>query len=55
VPVVRTHHALGDALITARLFLVLATRLERLGAGRVPDLERAGSIQIARSFVAGRS
>jgi DNA polymerase-3 subunit epsilon len=29
VPVDRAHHALGDAMMTAQLFLVLATRLER--------------------------
>lgn len=42
VPVTRTHHAFVDALTTAQVFLVLATRLERLGAGRLRDLERAG-------------
>jgi len=42
VPVVRTHHAFGDAFVTAQLFLVLATRLERLGVASVRDLERAG-------------
>jgi DNA polymerase-3 subunit epsilon len=52
VPVAPTHHAFGDALTTAQLFLVLATRLERLGAGRVRDLERAGRSQFARSFAA---
>jgi DNA polymerase-3 subunit epsilon len=31
VPVARTHHALGDALVTAELFLVLATHLELVG------------------------
>ena len=41
VPVARTHHAFADALVTAQLFLVLATRLERLGAGSVRHLSRA--------------
>jgi len=41
VPVARTHHALGDALTTAQLFLVLASRLELLGAGRLRDLAGA--------------
>jgi len=52
IPVARTHHAFGDALTTAQLFLVLATRLEGLGAGRLRDLERAGRSQFARSFAA---
>jgi len=30
------HHALGDAFTTAQLFLALATRLERVPAGRKP-------------------
>lgn len=49
VPVERTHHAFSDALTTAQLFLVLATRLERHGRGRVRDLLRAGRAQFARS------
>lgn len=48
VPVTRTHHAFSDALTTAQLFIVLATRLERLGAGRVRDLRRAGRPRLAR-------
>ena len=51
VPVARTHHALGDALTTAQLFLVLATRLELLGAGRLRDLAGAGRSQFARGFL----
>jgi DNA polymerase-3 subunit epsilon len=51
VPVGRTHHALADALTTAQLFLALATRLERLGRGRVLDLHRARPVQFARNFV----
>jgi DNA polymerase-3 subunit epsilon len=50
VPVARTHHALGDALTTAQLFLVLATRLEALGAGRLSDLRRAGGSHFAKRF-----
>ena len=51
IPVARTHHALGDALTTAQLFLVLATRLELLGAGRLRDLAGAGRSQSARGFL----
>jgi DNA polymerase III subunit epsilon len=38
VPLAPTHHAFADALTTAQLFLVLATRLERYGFVRVRDL-----------------
>ncbi|MDP8977546.1 MAG: 3'-5' exonuclease, partial [Actinomycetota bacterium] len=38
VPVHRPHHAFGDALTTAEVFLALATRLEAAGAGLVDDL-----------------
>jgi DNA polymerase-3 subunit epsilon len=38
VPPAPTHHAFGDALTTAQLFLVLATRLEPYGFVRVRDL-----------------
>jgi DNA polymerase-3 subunit epsilon len=41
VPGGRAHHAFGDALTTAQLFLVLATRLERFGLVRVQDLVAA--------------
>ena len=51
IPVARTHHALGDALTTAQLFLVLATRLELLGAGRLRELAGAGRSQFARGFL----
>lgn len=47
VPVTRTHHAFADALTTAQVFLVLASRLERVGAGRVRDLTRARRPQFA--------
>jgi DNA polymerase-3 subunit epsilon len=52
VPVARTHHALGDALTTAQLFLVLAGELELRGRGSGRELGRAGRSQNARSFVA---
>ena len=55
VPVARTHHALGDALTTAQLFLVLATRLEVRGKGSLPDLRRAGRSQFARSLCSDTS
>lgn len=38
VPVASPHDALDDALVAAQLFLVLASRLERSGAGRAGDL-----------------
>lgn len=53
VPAGRSHHAFSDALTTALLFIVLAARLEGLGAGSIRDLERAGRSQNARDFVAG--
>ena len=40
VPVDRPHHALGDALMTAQLFLVIASKLESLGYKRVRELLR---------------
>jgi DNA polymerase III subunit epsilon len=40
VPVASPHDALEDALVTAQLFLVVAARLERAGAGTVRDLIR---------------
>jgi len=40
VPVDRPHHSLGDALMTAQLFLVMATKLEPLGYGRAGRLLR---------------
>jgi DNA polymerase-3 subunit epsilon len=53
VPVTRTHHAFSDALITAQLFLVLATRLERVGVVGVRALGRAGRSRRARAFLSG--
>ncbi len=38
VPVVSPHDALDDALVAAQVFLVLASRFERAGAGRVIDM-----------------
>jgi DNA polymerase-3 subunit epsilon len=43
VPPDRPHHALWDAFVTAQLLLVVATRLERRGRGRVGALEAAGA------------
>jgi DNA polymerase-3 subunit epsilon len=40
VPVVSPHEALDDAVVTAQLFLILATRLEARGAGSVRSLLR---------------
>lgn len=40
VPVDRPHHALGDALMTAQLFLVMAAKLEPLGYRKVGRLLR---------------
>jgi DNA polymerase-3 subunit epsilon len=38
IPVTSPHQALDDALVTAQLFLVLASRLEEHGRSRVGDL-----------------
>lgn len=38
VPVASPHHALDDALVTAQLFLVTATKLNTLGRGQLRDL-----------------
>ena len=40
VPVVSPHEALDDALVTAQLFLMLATKLEAAGSGSVRSLLR---------------
>jgi DNA polymerase-3 subunit epsilon len=40
LPTHRPHHAFGDALTTAGIFLALATHLERHGNARVQDLLR---------------
>jgi DNA polymerase-3 subunit epsilon len=41
LPVEDAHHALNDALMTAELFLVLATKLSVLGRPRIRDLVRS--------------
>ncbi len=48
VPIERPHHALDDALTTAQLFLVLATRLSKYGYGTPRRLLRASSRPIPR-------
>jgi DNA polymerase III subunit epsilon len=40
VPVASPHHALDDALVTAELFLVVATKFEAEGSGTARDLLR---------------
>jgi DNA polymerase III epsilon subunit-like protein len=47
VPMERPHHALDDALTTAQLFLVLATRLSKHGYG-TPKRLRASARPIPR-------
>jgi DNA polymerase-3 subunit epsilon len=42
VPVANPHHALDDALVTAQLLLVTASRLGRRGRVEVRDLQRLG-------------
>jgi DNA polymerase III subunit epsilon len=42
VPIARPHDAFDDALVTGQLFLVLASRLQHAGPGRVGALLRAG-------------
>ncbi|MGZ4146435.1 MAG: hypothetical protein ACXVPL_01905, partial [Actinomycetota bacterium] len=49
VPVASPHDALDDALVAAQLFLVVAARLERAGAGTVGDL-----VRLTRGGRAGR-
>lgn len=41
VPVASPHHALDDALVTAQLFLVIATKLGERGARSVGELQTA--------------
>jgi DNA polymerase-3 subunit epsilon len=41
VPVASPHHALDDALVTAQLFLVVATKLTARGVRAVKDLQGA--------------
>jgi DNA polymerase III subunit epsilon len=48
VPVASPHHALDDALVTAQLFLVTATKLGAIGARTPRDLMRVGSTPYRR-------
>ena len=50
VPVASPHHALDDALVTAELFLVVATTLESEGFGTARDLVRLSRPSSARSL-----
>jgi DNA polymerase-3 subunit epsilon len=43
VPVASPHHALDDALVTAQLFLVTASKLGTMGARSPRDLMRVGT------------
>jgi DNA polymerase III subunit epsilon len=43
VPVASPHHALDDALVTAQLFLVTATKLNTIGFDTLDELSRAGA------------
>lgn len=45
VPVASPHHALDDALVTAQLFLVVATKLAARGMKSVRDLQAADVIR----------
>lgn len=45
VPVARLHHALDDALVTAQLFLVAATKLSDRGVRSVRDLQAADVVR----------
>ena len=42
VPVANPHHALDDALVTAQLLLVTASRLSRVSRTQIRDLQRLG-------------
>lgn len=45
VPVASPHHALDDALVTAQLFLVVATKLAARGVKSVKDLQAADAVR----------
>lgn len=45
VPVASPHHALDDALVTAQLFLVVATKLGERGIKSVKDLQAADVVR----------
>jgi DNA polymerase III subunit epsilon len=51
LPVHRRHHADGDALTTAQVFIALATHLERYGRVTVGSLERLSAPQRGRASV----
>ena len=48
VPVASPHHALDDALVTAQLFLVTASKLDATGVRTPRDLMRVGSTRYRR-------
>ena len=48
VPVASPHHALDDALVTAQLFLVVATKLAARGITSVKDLQAADVVRPPR-------
>ena len=48
VPVASPHHALDDALVTAQLFLVTASKLGSVGARTPRDLMRVGAVPYRR-------
>ena len=48
VPVASPHHALDDALVTAQLFLVTASKLDAVGARTPQDLMRLGERSYGR-------
>jgi DNA polymerase-3 subunit epsilon len=53
LPVHNPHHALGDALTTAQVFLAVASHLERHGTETVGSLARAGArLENARHYAA---
>jgi DNA polymerase III subunit epsilon len=54
LPVHRPHHADGDALTTAQVFLALATHLDALEPQTVKSLARAGARSLGRSTLLRR-
>jgi DNA polymerase-3 subunit epsilon len=48
IPLERSHHALWDAFLTAQLFVVVASRLEGRGVGRLGPLLMAGRPRLRR-------
>jgi DNA polymerase-3 subunit epsilon len=49
LPIHRPHHALGDALTTAQVFLALATHLEHIGRDTVRKLRSAEKLMQTRT------